>query len=96
MPSAVGLRRRRRENTNRQRRGILDVGDQMQTATTYADPAIGAVSTSLGVFELGLARVEADARAGAEEVKERLAQYPWKSARGLMAHEWAYELRAAR
>jgi len=35
---------RRRENTNCQRREILDVGDDMQTATSNADHAIGALA----------------------------------------------------
>jgi hypothetical protein len=82
---------RRRENTNCQRRGSLDVGDHMQTATSYADAAIGAASISLGVSELELARIDVDAGARAEDMRERLAQYARKSAPGLMAHEWAHE-----
>jgi hypothetical protein len=92
--SAAGSSRRR-ENTC-QRRRILDVGDHMQTATSYADPAIGAVLISLGVSELELARMDVDAGAREEDLRERLAQYARKSAPGLMAHEWAQESRAAR
>jgi hypothetical protein len=82
--SAAGSSRRR-----------LDVGDHMQTATSYADPAIGAVFASLCVSELELARIDADASARAEDVGKGLAQYAWKSAPGLMAHEWAHKSRAA-
>jgi len=67
----------------------------MQTAASYADPAIGAVFIPLGVSELELARIDADARTRAEDVGEGLAQYVWKSAPGLMAHEWAHESQAA-
>jgi hypothetical protein len=67
----------------------------MQTATSHADPAIGAAFISLGVFELQLARIDVVAGARAEDVRERLALYARKSARGLMAHEWAHEKRAA-
>ena len=87
---------RRRENTYCQRRRILDVGDHMQTATSYADPAIGAVFISLGVSEPEPARIDVDAGVRAEDVRERLAQYARKSAPGKMAHEWAHESRAAR
>jgi hypothetical protein len=86
---------KRRENTNCQRRRILDVGDYMQTATSCADATIGAVPTPLGVFELELTRVDVDAGARAEDVRERLAVYARKSAPGLMAHGWAHEKRAA-
>jgi len=86
---------RRRANTNCQRRGIFDVGDHMQTAASYADPAIGAVFIPLGVSELELARIDADARTRAEDVGERLAHYTRKRAPGSMAHQWAHEWRAA-
>ena len=76
--------------------GSSMLGDRMQTATSSADPAIGAVSIPLGVSELELARIDADARARAEDVRERLAQCQWKSAPGLMARECAHESRAAR
>jgi|SRR5271168_4152130 len=79
-----------------QHRGILDVGDHMQTATSYADPSIGAVFISLGVSEFELARIDVDAGARAEDVRERLAQYARKGAPGLLAHEYAHESRAAR
>jgi hypothetical protein len=72
------------------------LGDRMQTATSFADPAIGAVSVPLGVFELELARIDADARARAEDVREALAQCEWKSAPGLLARECAHESQAAR
>jgi hypothetical protein len=55
-------------------------GDHMQTATSYADPAIGAVFTAFGVSE-----------ARAEDMGERLAQYARKSAPRLMAREWSHE-----
>jgi hypothetical protein len=92
---------RRRENTYCQRREILDVGGHMQTATSHADPAIGAVFTSaipisLYVSELELARIDSDTRSRAEDVRERNAQYAWKRAPGLMAHKWAHEALAAR
>ena len=92
--SAAGSSRRR-ENTNRQRCAILDVGDYMQTATCHAQPAIGAEFTSLCVSELELACIDSDTRARAEDVRERNAQDAWQSAPGLMVHEWAHESRAA-
>ena len=67
----------------------------MQTVTSYAGPVIGAVFTSSWVSEFELARIDADASARAEDVGEGLAQYVWKSAPGLMAHEWAHESQAA-
>lgn len=71
--------------------GSWMLGDHMQTATSYADPAVGAVFISLGVSELELAHIDVDAGARAEDVRERLAQYARKGAPGLMAHEWAHE-----
>jgi hypothetical protein len=47
----------------------------MQTATSHADRAIGGVFVSSGVSERELARVDADAKARAEDVGEGLAQY---------------------
>jgi|SRR6516162_4665346 len=88
--SAAGSSRRR-ENTNCQRRGSLDVGGHMQTATFHADAAIGAASTSFGVFELKLARIDVDAGARAEGMRERLALYARTSAPGLVANAWAHE-----
>ena len=70
-------------------------GDRMQTATSFADPAIGGSFIPLDVSELELARIDADASARAEDVGKGLAQYAWKSAPGLMAHEWAHKSRAA-
>jgi hypothetical protein len=67
----------------------------MQTATPYADPAIGAVSRPLGVFELELARIDAGGKARPEDVREGVAPYAWKSAAGSMAREWAHEARTA-
>jgi hypothetical protein len=67
------------------------LGDHMQTAISYVDPAIGAVCISFGVSDLELAHIDVDAGARAEEVRGRLAQYARKSAPGLMAHEWAHE-----
>jgi hypothetical protein len=67
----------------------------MQTTTSFADPAIGASFIPLDVSELELARIDADARARTEDVRGSLAQYAWKSARGLMTHECVHEPRAA-
>lgn len=71
--------------------GSWMLGDHMQTATSCADPAIGAAFISLGVSELELARIDLDAGARAEDARERLAQCAPKSAPGLMAHESAHE-----
>jgi len=67
----------------------------MQTATSFADPANGASFIPLDVCELELARIDADARARTEDVRESLAQYAWKSARRLMTRECVYQPRAA-
>jgi hypothetical protein len=66
----------------------------MRTATSFADPAIGAPFIPSDVSELELARIDADARARTEDVRESLAKYAWKSARGLMTHECVHESRA--
>lgn len=68
----------------------------MQTATPFADPAIGASFIPLDVSELKPARIDADARARAEDVRKSLAQYAWKGARGLTTRECVHESRAAR
>ena len=47
----------------------------MQTATSHADCVIGVVFVSSGVSERELVRVDADAKARAEDVGEGLAQY---------------------
>jgi len=44
----------------------------MQTATSFADPAIGASFIPLDVSELEPARIDADARARAEDVRKAL------------------------
>ena len=49
-----------------------------------------------GVSKPELARIDVDAGARAEDLRERLAQYARKNAPGLMAREWAHESRAAR
>jgi hypothetical protein len=67
----------------------------MLTATSYADPAIGAVLTSLGVCGLEPARIDVDAGARAEGARVGIAQYARTSAPGLMAHECAHKYRAA-
>jgi hypothetical protein len=70
------------------------LGDPMQTPISFADPAIGASFIPLEVSELELARIDADARARTEDVRESVAQYAWKSARGLIMHECVHESRA--
>jgi hypothetical protein len=42
----------------------------MQTATSFADPAIGGSFIPLDVSELELVRIDADARARTEHVRE--------------------------
>jgi hypothetical protein len=74
--------------------GCWMLGDPMQTPISFADPAIGASFIPLEVSELELARIDADARARTEDVRESVAQYAWKSARGLMMHECVHESRA--
>jgi len=71
------------------------LGTTCRQPQSYADPAIGVAFTSLSVSGLELARIDADARARAEDVRERLAQYAWKSAPWLMAHASAHEAMAA-
>ena len=59
----------------------------MQTATSHADCAIGVIFVSSGVSEHELARVDADAKARAEDVG-RACPIRMKSAPGLLGHEW--------
>ena len=72
--SAAGIKRTRIANAA----GSRMLGT-LQTVTSDADPVIGAVPISLGVSELQVAGIEAYARVRAEEVRDRLAYYAWRS-----------------
>jgi hypothetical protein len=75
-------------------RRILDVGEHMQTAISYADPAFGA-DLRLSPFASSNSLASMPHVSSLEGVRQSFARAAWKSASGLIAHEWAHEWRTA-
>jgi hypothetical protein len=75
-------------------RRILDVGEHMQTATSYADPAFGAdLRRSPFASSNSLALTSHESSLGG--MRQSFTRAACKGASGLMAHEWAHEWQAA-
>jgi hypothetical protein len=75
-------------------RRILDVGEHMQTATSYADHAFGA-DLRPSPFASSNSFASTSHESLPEGIRQSLTRATWKSTCGLMAHEWAHEWWAA-
>ena len=75
-------------------RRILDVGEHMQTATSYADPAFGA-DLRRSQFASSNSLASTSHETSLEGMRQSFTRTACKGASGLMAHECAHEWQAA-